>query len=89
MQVLPHWNYFTGPFAVAGGTQVTVNFGSLPGNWFWDVIGIPGCVIPGVGQALVTDLGKTERRASVLVQVAEFLSLLFSFQVRCILLVGF
>lgn len=28
IQVLPHPNYFPGPFAVAGGTWVTVNFGS-------------------------------------------------------------
>lgn len=32
IQVLPHPNYFPGPFAVAGGTGVTVNFGSWSGN---------------------------------------------------------
>lgn len=32
IQVLPHPNYFPGPFAVAGGAGVTVNFGSWSGN---------------------------------------------------------
>lgn len=40
---------------------------------FWDVVGIrTGCGIAGIGQALFTDGGKTERSASVLVQAADF-----------------
>lgn len=32
IQVLPHPNSFPGPFAGAGGTGVTVNFGSWSGD---------------------------------------------------------
>lgn len=41
IQVLPHPSYSPGPFAVAAGARVTVNFGSWSGNASW---GCPWCM---------------------------------------------